>query len=54
VWEPRRFSQFVHGQYWDFVITDGESRDGEAFPDAVPPRVAQSGEWRLYRSRGVK
>lgn len=50
-WKPRMFRQWVHGRFWDYVISDGEARDGELFADEPMAMIARAGEWRLYKTR---
>jgi hypothetical protein len=51
LWDPRRFSWWAHGRFWDYVISDGETADGSIFPDGDGTLLARSGEWRLYKPR---
>jgi hypothetical protein len=50
------FKQPLHGAAFDWVITFAEPRSGQLFGDFASrvPLVAQSGEWRIYRTKGIR
>jgi hypothetical protein len=50
------FRQPLHGAAFDWVITFFEPHTGQLFGDFASkvPLVAQSGEWRLYHTKGIR
>ena len=50
--QPHQFRFDLHGIYYDFILTHGESFDHQLFgPDdaARAPMIEQDGDWRLYK-----